>query len=713
MDKPVNQRPEIIAERNQKPAWHTFPDSLPNGEFRGYEVRKDQSMVRGAFVLGQNIKFRDSGQPTLREGFDTIGTEASDAYSVDRAWVFETRAGDVYELKVYNGELNYFLVGTSTEFALLKSGYTAGHEFGYGNIGESEGEFHTMFCNGVEPWAEWNGAHAIIASVTANTITKSGATGWSALDVPFYTTGTRKIIIDGTEFTYTGGEGTDTLTGVTPNPVTAGITAGMLAVQAPRTPTWHIFLPFSQVASGAFQQGETVTGGTSGKTATVVWVGPDGTYITISAPSGTFTDGETLTGGTSSATGILNFHVDQTLGPPLSSVISSHLSRLHCRSEVKKSSWWFSTLDDPYCWSVFNGDTSGGRKDLDFGGPITAFGRITQTILAYKKRGIVGLNFVSGGSRLDNPVYTPLIQSDDKGTTLGAIGQRSTFTSPYGVISITEDSKMILLSGITNNDQPDYVIISDPIQPIFTMGVHTDACGICVDGVLWYGFKSSASAGMNDTVLTGDLRRRTVDAYGNTIPLRWDTPSIGWLVNDWTAVPDPLGGVLVHWHSSQSSNSYTENPDDKVDNGGGFTASLRTWSEFFGAPGVRKRADKAYVEILLRENSIVNATLLMDEEGSTGSIEKVMRGDRLSNRFGWTIFNPIGASVFGSERIGSNGSIDDRKRYRFYFELKPSLWFFNLALSLVADTENSDFELIRFGIHITEYEIIVDKKLAI
>lgn len=59
------------------------------------------------------------------------------------------------------------------------------------------------------------------------------------------------------------------------------------------------YLPFTG-ASGSFTVGETVTGGSSAKTATVVVSTAD--YLLVSSPSGNFTTGETITGGSSGKT---------------------------------------------------------------------------------------------------------------------------------------------------------------------------------------------------------------------------------------------------------------------------------------------------------------------------------------------------------------------------------------------------------------------------
>lgn len=223
---PANAYPEIRADRNTKPRWWVFPDELPNAEFRGLENRKDRSLVRGAFVGGQNVSLRGAGLPNLREGFEPVGTENTDSTPVYRAWVFETRNGDVFELKTYNGSLYYKLVGVSTDWTFLKSGYTPNLEFGYVNIGETAGEFHTFFCNGTDPWEEFNGAYATVLSVGANTITMSESGTFASRD--FYTTGS--VTVAGLARTYSGGSGTNQLTGVSS---TAGINVGDIIVQTP------------------------------------------------------------------------------------------------------------------------------------------------------------------------------------------------------------------------------------------------------------------------------------------------------------------------------------------------------------------------------------------------------------------------------------------------------------------------------------------------
>ncbi len=60
-------------------------------------------------------------------------------------------------------------------------------------------------------------------------------------------------------------------------------------------------------ASSGLSIGETITGGTSGVTASVI-TKPSSTTVTITVPSGTFTSGETITGSSSSASTTISAH---------------------------------------------------------------------------------------------------------------------------------------------------------------------------------------------------------------------------------------------------------------------------------------------------------------------------------------------------------------------------------------------------------------------
>jgi len=78
--------------------------------------------------------------------------------------------------------------------------------------------------------------------------------------------------------------------------------------------------------SGTFVSGETITGGTSSKTATVDGYSASPKEIYVYSPSGSFTASETLTGGTSGATAAFSSSAGTRTYKPISSGVGSWYS---------------------------------------------------------------------------------------------------------------------------------------------------------------------------------------------------------------------------------------------------------------------------------------------------------------------------------------------------------------------------------------------------
>jgi hypothetical protein len=619
--------PQVEGGSLELDKWYVFPENLPSQRFSGFQNREDATQLRGAFVVGQNVRFGPSGLPSVRYGFEVVGTQPTDTDEVRRAWVYENSNGIQFELKVTGTEIKYWIWGTSTDWATLLTGLTADTEWGFANIGKSSDYLNSCeFSNGTDGIWRFPGALATVDTVTANTITKTGSTTWTQEG---FLTATNKVIIGGVEYQYTGGEGTATLTGVTPDPSAGGVVAGNLALSAP-----------GAIAALSTMKGQ-------------VMMGFDG--------------------------------------------------RLHMRDETKKSVWGYSKLDDPYDFTASTADAAGGYKMVEGGGAVTAFGKLNKTILCFKKRLIKALGFTTSGTRIDVPQYVTFTGNDEKGTTLGAVNQKSTFSTPLGMVFVTPDNQLVLLTGVTANNEPQYQYLSDPVNPVFAAGDFSDATGICVDGVAFIAFKSEAGLASNDTVLRGDMRRQTIDTNGKILPIRWDAPYVGWYVNDWTAVYNPATfAEELHFHSSTDSATYKVTTDSKTDNRNPFGATLRSWAETFDLPANQKRVSEAFVEIRMTENTNVTATVLYDENGVSGQSETVLDGDSSDNRFKATVYNPIGASSFGSVKLGSQVAAVNPDTYRFSLEVNPNQPFYNVSLQLTSDGEGQDWELVRFGWKLAE-----------
>lgn len=607
--------------------WFIFPEMIPGEKFRGYDTSNELSQSRGSFPVGQNMAFDKEDVPSVREGYEPINTEVTDATAVKSAHVFETRAGNKWELKTYATGVYGWLIGTTTAFQLIKGSFTTGKKFAFANIGQTN-QIPTwcFFCNGTENPFRWTGLSATISSTTANTIVTSAA---SLANLGFTATGT--VIVNGTEYAYTG-LSTGTFTGVTADPT--GEANGSLVIDSPVE----------------------LTG--------------------------------VISGGTD---------------PTKFAVAMAHDGRLHIRREGRQSVWDYSKLDDPDDHATGSTDGAGGTKEIEFSGPITAFGKLNKVALCLKKRVIKTLEFNQVGARLDSPVYRTLVSSDDKSTTLGAVNDSSTFSTPYGLVFVTADKKMILLTGVTSNSEPQYIILSQPVQSVFDTGVHDEGAGICVNNKIYYSYKEDTNSTANDTVLIADLERKTITTEGQVIPCRWDTPTIGWNVNAWTAIENSAGTKIeVHWHSSLNSNSYRIIAD-KTDNTASFTHTLRSWAEHFDAPFIKKRIDLAYVEIEQLENTSQTLTLLYDIDGNTARTEYTLAGTNTDNLMQGAVYNPFGASAFGSQKIGSNPQQANLRRYIYYLDVNPNTAFFNLSLQLSGSAENNDNRLVRFGFRVCEY----------
>ena len=618
--------------------WFVWPDSLQNGRFRGFEDRDEESQLRGSFILGQNVTLGGANLPSIRQGFAPVGTEATNATPVQRAWLFERRDTVQIEMKAYDTGLYAFIVGVSTEFELIKGGFTAAQEFGFANIGKSGETFSwVIFGNGKENSFYWMGAYGMYASDNgSNQITVSGSVTLAALGFP----ATGSLIISGVAITYTG-LSSQTFTGcsaVPPSP-----TVGDIIYQVP--------IELTGVIGGGID------------------------------PS--------------------KFHIAM-----------AHDGRLHYIDEADPSKWVYSKLDDPLDITPGVADSSGGAKQLEFGGPAIGLGKLNKAAICFKNRLIKLLQFSQVGTRLDVPFYQTLVSVDDKGTTLGGVNQKSTFSTPSGLVFITPDKRMMLLTGVTANSEPQYICISDPIQPIFSAGFHDTATGICVDNKIWYSFKADVNSATNDTVLVGNMLKQTFDATGRILPIQWDTPITGWNVNDWTVIKNTDGENELHFHSALNSSTYKV-ITDKTDNTQSFTATIRTWAETFGLPLNQKRIDMGFIEIKLKENSEVTATLLYDENGYTQQSPYKLLGTDTDNRFSSPPYNPFGAFPFGSQKFGSNPAVDDLQLYRFDLEVKPNIRFFNMSMQISIDGQGQDFELVRFGYRLAEVIKDRDKKFRV
>lgn len=201
----------------------------------GYISKRDVTALEPGYLIpgSQNILMGDGEIFGVRKGYELTGVASTTAAPITAEAQWKTNRNYEFMLRAGNELLQFYYGGT---WYTLLSGLGTYTNFNFTTFWDTtEIQDVLLMVNGetTPNIKEWSGGIATYASSTVNTITKEGTTTWA--EEGFYTASTRSIIIGGTTYTYTGGESTTTLTGVTPDPTGAGIVAGTLAYQSVRT----------------------------------------------------------------------------------------------------------------------------------------------------------------------------------------------------------------------------------------------------------------------------------------------------------------------------------------------------------------------------------------------------------------------------------------------------------------------------------------------
>lgn len=191
-------------------------------EFPGYFSKKDISKVPlGALVSpSKNVIINDREKVSTRLGYVYDDTLASDMTPVESSYEWTNSGGVEIPLKAFDDTLQYR--STAGVWKDLLDGFTS-VAFKFATWWDaSEAKDLLLFCNGTTSVWQWTGAVATFASATTNTITVQGSLSTAELR---FLVGGGSVDIEGTTYAYTGLSG-QTLTGVTPDPTSAGHTVG-------------------------------------------------------------------------------------------------------------------------------------------------------------------------------------------------------------------------------------------------------------------------------------------------------------------------------------------------------------------------------------------------------------------------------------------------------------------------------------------------------
>lgn len=213
--------------------------------FVGYHAREDVTTLPPSALVypSKNVMMKTSGRIALVNGYKLDGAASSTNDSgILSNYDFQTVRGSVRNLRAgwltsagNDGKLQYRYADASGNVTWrdLMTGLT-NVRLSYTTFWDTTEKLALMlWVDSTNNIFEWNGALATFASCTSNTITLQGSSTWDQLG--FYATRNKQIVINGTTYTYTGGDSTTTLTGVTPDPTGAGYAAGTVIHQLPVT----------------------------------------------------------------------------------------------------------------------------------------------------------------------------------------------------------------------------------------------------------------------------------------------------------------------------------------------------------------------------------------------------------------------------------------------------------------------------------------------
>lgn len=194
----------------------------------GYRNREDiTNLPPGVLIVGsKNVQTNVSDRIQIRQGYSVDGAVSTLIAPVLSSFDWMTRGNSEKHLRAggltsagNDGKLQYRYVDSAgaVTWRDLLTGLSS-VSFNFTTFWDSTESLRVaLFVNGQSQIQEWNGATATLASSTSGTLTKSGTDSWA--DVGFYVSKSgRSVVINGTTYTYTGGESTTTLTGVTPIP---------------------------------------------------------------------------------------------------------------------------------------------------------------------------------------------------------------------------------------------------------------------------------------------------------------------------------------------------------------------------------------------------------------------------------------------------------------------------------------------------------------
>lgn len=200
--------------------------------FLGYRTKSDKTATPSGYLVSpsKNVLINDAEKLATREGYELDGDANAALTPVESSFDWKTSRGTERNLRAYDDELEcrYIDSDGNVNWVRVANGWSA-VDFHFTKWWDTTEDTELLiFVVGNANIYEWGGGIAEVDSITGTTITKKGTPTWK--QAGFYSTRNKTLVCvrTGTEYVYTGGETSDTLTGIGS---TAGLVAGDILVQ--------------------------------------------------------------------------------------------------------------------------------------------------------------------------------------------------------------------------------------------------------------------------------------------------------------------------------------------------------------------------------------------------------------------------------------------------------------------------------------------------
>lgn len=656
----------------------------------GFHSKKDPTdMPLGAAQSGQNVTITADGKIAPAKGAEIFGATDTAGLPVISTTNFKQAEGTEIPVRNSGTVLEYYHSGTAA-WENLNSGYSTGQLFGFKEFNEGEEwQSYLYFCNDIEPYSRWTGAHTLLNGVLA------GAETEIVVD---------SVLLDTVLESGTASSVTTTTLVISPATWSADL--------------WDGF--YIHITNGA-QSGKISK--ISATTTSQV------TFTTISGLSGTptfeirrpkFADSGTLRIGTTDVAYTSMDQADRFAGctstpaaadnaalaqavtkysaNPRGNILQTHNGKMFLTSN-RKTAVWVSAVADPTDFT-YSATRAAGEGDLvlfvEGGGNITGTGVQEDSVYVVKEGVIKTLTYTQDA--LDLATTNTLIASP----LVGAQYPLAVFKVDNFLYFASAKGGVKTAGRVADIDFVQTLQISDPIRKTVNLADFSSAAGIFFDERAFISAKKTSTSANNDI------------EFVYNFPLgAWELPRIGRNISSYFIYNDELygGSSLNNETYKLETGRIIKTGDDPDEEQFPIKAVWESSSMTEDLPANLKAHTAIYLEGYISPNTTIKVYLQDGYKGLkrtlTGTITGTADQVIIAPTSAGLAVLPLAVGVLGA---GTPGEVSGRNKFRLYL-LVGEKGVYEHSIKLESDGVNQDWEILRIAYNTIALPIKIDPKL--